>query len=405
VRFLLCFLLGIAAWGQPLPALIDEALRANREILAAQKRYEAARQRPSQERSLPDPTLSVGYTSVGRPYPVAGIGREVTANAGVMVSQEMPFPGKRQLRGAIAEKEASAEFEQYRAIRLNVIARITEAYHQLHHAEVGIRFTKRYQELLQNIMRITEARYAVGRAAQQDIFKAQTQYSIFATQLLRYEQERTAKTITINALLNRPQNTPVEAPEEVPVGEFTTPLEDLLARIQTAPMLEREQKMVQRSELAQDLARKNRLPDYTVAGGYFNQGSMPPMWQVRVDFKIPAYARTKQQAELTERAFQASESRRNLEAAGVSVEAQVREAYSLATTARKLVDLYAKSVIPEAQLSLEASMTSYETGAMDFLPVFSNFMNVAEYELMYHEEIMQFHVALARLEELTGGSL
>jgi len=388
-----------------LPALIDEALRANREILAAQKRYEAARQRPSQERSLPDPTLSVGYTSVGRPYPVAGIGREVTANAGVMVSQEMPFPGKRQLRGAIAEKEASAEFEQYRAIRLNVIARITEAYHQLHHAEVGIRFTKRYQELLQNIMRITEARYAVGRAAQQDIFKAQTQYSIFATQLLRYEQERTAKTIAINALLNRPQNTPVEAPEEVPVGEFTTPLEDLLARIQTAPMLEREQKMVQRSELAQDLARKNRLPDYTVAGGYFNQGSMPPMWQVRVDFKIPAYARTKQQAELTERAFQASESRRNLEAAGVSVEAQVREAYSLATTARKLVDLYAKSVIPEAQLSLEASMTSYETGAMDFLPVFSNFMNVAEYELMYHEEIMQFHVALARLEELTGGSL
>ena len=29
-------------------------------------------------------------------------------------------------------------------------------------------------------------------------------------------------------------------------------------------------------------------------------------------------------------------------------------------------------------------------------------MNVVDYELMYHEEIMQFHVALARLEEMTG---
>src|SRR5689334_22361377 len=229
-----------------LPDLIGEAQQRNREILAAQKRYEAARQRPSQERSLPDPTLSVGYTSVGAPYPVAGLGREVTANVGVMVSQEMPFPGKRQLRGAIAEKEASAEFDQYRAIRLSVIARLTEAWHELHHAEVEIRFTKRYQDLLQNIMRITEARYAVGRAAQQDIFKAQTQYSIFATQLLRYEQERTSKIIAINALLNRPQNTPIAAPEEVPVGEFTTPLEDLLSRIDNAPMLQREQKMVQR---------------------------------------------------------------------------------------------------------------------------------------------------------------
>jgi hypothetical protein len=29
-------------------------------------------------------------------------------------------------------------------------------------------------------------------------------------------------------------------------------------------------------------------------------------------------------------------------------------------------------------------------------------MSVADYELMYHEQIMQFHVAMARLEEMTG---
>jgi outer membrane protein TolC len=393
------------AQAQSLPALIDEALRGNREILAAQKRYEAARQRPSQERSLPDPMLSVGYTSVGYPYPGAGLGREVTANIGTMVSQEMPFPGKRPLRGAIAENEASAELEQYRAVRLSVIARLTQAYHELHHANVSITFTKRYQELLQNMLKIMEARYSVGRAPQQDIFKAQTQYSIFATQLLRYEQERISKTIAINALLNRPQGSPVDVPEEVPVGDFNTPLDSLLERARLAPMLAKEQKMVQRSELAQDLARKNRLPDYTVAGGYYNQGSMAPMWQVRLDIKIPAYARTKQAAELTERGYQVSEARHNYEAANVSVESQIRDAHTLAVTSRQLVDLYSKSVIPEAQLALESSMTAYETGTMEFLPVFSNFMNLAEYELMYHEEIMRFHVALARLEELTGGEL
>ena len=59
--------------------------------------------------------------------------------------------------------------------------------------------------------------------------------------------------------------------------------------------------------------------------------------------------------------------------------------------------------MPGAQLALESSLASYETGKLDFLAVFSNFMNVVDYELMYHEEIMQFHVALARLEELTGG--
>jgi outer membrane protein TolC len=138
-----------------------------------------------------------------------------------------------------------------------------------------------------------------------------------------------------------------------------------------------------------------------VSGGYFNQGSMPPMWQLRVDVKVPAWWR-KQRAEVAEQEFMATQSRHSYESAAVSVEARIREEFTLAETARKLIDLYEKSVIPQAQLALESSMASYETGALDFLSVFSNFMTVVDYELMYHEEVMQFHVALARLEEMAG---
>ena len=60
----------------------------------------------------------------------------------------MPFPGKRQLRGEIAAKEADAEFQQYLAVRLSVVSRLKQAYHELHHANVSIEFVKRYQGLL-----------------------------------------------------------------------------------------------------------------------------------------------------------------------------------------------------------------------------------------------------------------
>jgi outer membrane protein TolC len=402
-NYLYLFAFPIALGAQPLSALADEALLHNREVLAAQKKYEAARQRPSQESSLPDPMLSLGYTSNGGPYPLAGIGRDLTSNAGIMISQELPFPGKRQLRGEIAAKEASAEYDQYLAVRLNVTARLKQAYHELHHANAGIHFVHRYQELLQNILRISEVRYSVGRAAQQDVFKAQTQFAIFQTQLVRYQQERDSKEIEINALLNRQQGGHIEVPEDMAPGELTATLDDMLAHARThAPMLARERKMVERNDLAGALARRNLYPDYTVSGGYYNQGSMPPMWQFRVDVKLPAYFRTKQNAEIAEKAYSAIEARHNYEAAEVAIESQIRETYTLAATARKLVDLYRKSVIPGAQLALESSMAGYETGALDFLSLFSNFMNVVEYELMYHEEVMQLDVALARLEEMTG---
>jgi len=73
-------------------ALAAEALRSNPEILAAQKRYEAARQRPSQVSSLPDPMISPGWNSSGAPWPGAGLGMEPVANVGVMITQEIPFP-------------------------------------------------------------------------------------------------------------------------------------------------------------------------------------------------------------------------------------------------------------------------------------------------------------------------
>jgi outer membrane protein, heavy metal efflux system len=396
----------IPASAQPLASLVDEALRNNREILAAQKKYEASRQRPSQESSLPDPTLSLGYASNGPPWPGAGLGSNPTSNIGFSIAQQMPYPGKRKLRGEIAQKEADAEFQNYLSVRLNVTARLKQAYHELHHATVSIDSVKRSQQLLRNILQISEARYSVGKATQQDVFKAQTQYSIFETQLLRYEQQRVSKEIEINALLNRPPGGHIEVPEEMLPGELTASLDDLIAHARTqAPALAREQKMVERGQLSANLARKDYYPDYTVSAGYFNQGTMPPMWQARVDFQIPAYFWRKQRAGVAEQAFALSDARHTYEAADVAIQAQIREQYTEADTARRLIDLYQKSVTPEARLALESSLAGYQTGAADFVSVFSNFMSVVDYELMYHEEIMQFHVALARLEEITGMEL
>jgi outer membrane protein TolC len=382
--------------------LIREALARNPEVLAAQKKYEAARQRPTQESSFPDPTLSLGYASNGGPLPGQGIGTEPTSNIGFMVSQEIPYPGKRKLRGTIAAKEADAEFQQYLAIQLNVRSRVSQAFHRLHHAYAVLDILSGGKELLSQVIRVSEARYSAGKAAQQDILKAQTQLSILEARIAEKQQDRDTNQAEINSLLNRKPGTPLGLPTDSEVKPLGLTVEELLAKAATmSPDLRRAQQMIQRNELAVNLARKDFHSDYTVSAGYFYMGGMPAMYQFRVDIPLQLHRGQKQRPALDERVYQLNESRRDFEAADQNLQFRVREAYFAAQTAYRLMRLYQDTILPQSSLTIESSLPAYETGATDFLSVLTNVMTKIDSQERYHEQRMMYELARTRLEELT----
>jgi outer membrane protein TolC len=386
--------------------LVKEALGRNPEILAAQKRYEAMRQRPAQESSLPDPTLSLSYNSSGNPLPFQGLGKEPVANAGVMASQEFPFPGKRKLRGEIAASEAGAEFDQYLMTRLNVVSRLKLAYYRLAYLHRAVETLTREHHLMQELLRVGEARYAAGKAAQQDVFKAQTQISVMETRIERLEQEMPSRQAEINSLLNRPVETALARPVDLTPAPIAVTLDDLMAQVrENAPMLLRQRKLEERTELALNLARKDYYPDYTISGGYYYMGSMPPMFMARVDFKLPAWFWRKQRAGVAEQSASAAGARHDYQAADQALSFRVSDDYRVAETSYRLMNMYTTTVVPQASLALQSSLVSYQTGALDFLSVLMNFTSMLDYELTYQDESLSYFQALVRLEEMTGVDL
>jgi cobalt-zinc-cadmium efflux system outer membrane protein len=386
--------------------LASEAIRNNPEIVAAQKGYEAARQRPSQQGSLPDPTISLGYVSVGNPLPGAGLGSQVLSNIGVTFSQELPYPGKLKLRGEIASKEAEAAFQQYQAAQLAVISRLKQAYYRLQYTYAATDLLVRSRDLLARLLSVTESRYSVGKAAQQDVFKAQIQVSILETRLIKLAQQRLTSQAEISSLLNRRPGTPMGRPEDFQFRELTATLDELFAAAaQNSPMLQSDRKMIQRSELAVNSARKEYYPDVTLSGGYFNQASMPPMYQFQASFKVPLYFWRKQRAGVNESVGMLSQARRTYEAADQSLHYRIQDDYTMAQASAKLMKLYTQTIVPQGNLALDSSLSTYETGSVDFLSVLTNFTTVLDYQMSYYEEALNFALALSRLEEMTGQPL
>ena len=81
-----------------LQALIDEALARNPDLHAAQSAIAAAQTATERARALPDPMVSVTYTNDGW---APSLGSMPMTTLGFMVSQALPYSGKRDLRASL----------------------------------------------------------------------------------------------------------------------------------------------------------------------------------------------------------------------------------------------------------------------------------------------------------------
>ena len=320
-----------------------------------------------------------------------------------MVTQEVPYPGKRRLRGQISAKDAEAEFQTYQATQLHVLSRLKQAFYKLSYDYSAISVLERNRTLLDRLLKITEVRYSVGRAAQQDVFKTQTQISVLESRVIQLRRDKAAREAELNALLNRRPRQSIGQPPELQAKQSVRSLDELFALAsRQAPMLTRDQRMIERSELAVNLAHKDFFPDFAVSGGYFNQGSMSPMYQGRLDITIPVYYRRKQSAALTEQTQMLTQARRSYEATNQNLHFQIQDEFLAAQASWDLLQLYSSTTVPQASLALESSMSSYESGTVDFLSVLTNYMSVLEFEINYNEELQNYYLSLSRIEEMIG---
>ena len=143
----------------------------------------------------------------------AGLGVEPTSNIGMQIAQELPYPGKRTLRGGMARKEADSEGQMLRARELGLVAQLKGAFHELRFIYEALDILRRNQSVLQRLAKVAEARYSVGRAMQQDLIKSQVEISILDSRLIPLEQRKASITAEIVALLNRQPGSDLGRPE------------------------------------------------------------------------------------------------------------------------------------------------------------------------------------------------
>ena len=383
-----------------LASLIAELTERNPEMKAARERWEAAKAVVPQVQTLPDPTLQVGYQSMAMlppavQGPVYGVG------------QAIPFPGKLRLRGEVASREADRIEQEYRAVRLRLIARLKELYFDLHFVHKAIEVVETNKILLMQFEKTAKSRYAVGQAAQQDVFRAQVEISRVLDRLAVLEQQKESLHAAINRLLNRPPADPLGTPEEIQVTMLTLPLPELSQRAEEfSPILQASAKGVERGEQAVALARREYYPDFDLTAlGTRNDNVNVNGYQVMLGIRIPLYYTTKQREGVRQAVADLSGARESLTNTRQDLLFRVKDDFVQAQRAERLVTILRDAIIPQATKALQASQAGYGVGKVDFLTLLNSLLTLQDSELESHGEMAAHEKALARLEEVTGGPL
>ncbi|MCX5901462.1 MAG: TolC family protein, partial [Proteobacteria bacterium] len=250
-----------------LDELISEALAANPDIEASQKKRDALWERPPQAKAWDDPRLEFGVRNV--PADDADFTKIDMTMKEVALSQAIPMPGITSLREKIAIQEAKSADRMHDYTRLQITREVKKAYFELYLVNRHIGTAEKNKGLLRQFVEITQAKYAVGKGMQQDVLKAQVELSEFIERLIKFKQEKATIIAELNRLLARDDSAPLLGQPVLQQHRISQSEAELAEAAKAGnPGLLSLQEIIDRNEADYKLAKKSYVPEITVAGAY-----------------------------------------------------------------------------------------------------------------------------------------
>ena len=328
-----------------LSELLAEAERAHPAIKAEAQMIEAKRSHIPQVKSLPDPTVQVGWMGNIRPFSVQHL--DPSSYRGISTMQEFPYPGKLKLRGQMAEKDVEMERWNLEATRRQVKAEVKSAYYELSAVDEALAVTQRNKNLLQKLARIAEEKYKVGKGLQQDMIRSQVEVSRILQTFTMLNQRRRTLAGKLNSLTLRPSETPIGPLAPVQKAELNYSLEELTEKgVANFPDIRRQEELIEQSQYAVNLARKDYYPDFRVGYDYQQRPGLPDMHGFNVGINVPIFYKTKQREAVREATFAVESGKQSREAIRTALMFQVKEQYLQAKASDELLALYSKALVP-----------------------------------------------------------
>jgi len=381
-------------------ALVAEVVARNPDVRSAIAAWRAAAARYPQEVALDDPMFGymLGPASWGSP--------DVDSAYALEASQKLPWPGKRVLRGNMAQAQANAAFYDVGEERLRIAEAARIAYYEYFLASRQLAVLKESHELLLSFSEIAKRNYESASVEQQDVLLADVELDELERRDLEVTRRVRVAQARINTLLLLPPEVPLPPPPTtLPMGHVVRDAEELRAvALGQRPELAAQAARIRAERYAVALACKEFYPDLEFVTRYDAFWQTPeedlrPM--VGMNINVPIY-KQKRWAAVREARARLSQQQAELDSRMSEIVFEVEQAYQRVDESRKSLAVYKDRLLPTAGQSIEAARAGYVAGNLDFLRLIESQRQFLMLKERYYEAIAQYHQRVAELNRVVG---
>ncbi len=400
-----------ALLGRNVDDLLRYAREHNPDLRSRQLDAEALRERIEPASALPDPKFQVelmDFTNAMTPGKSTSLAPGDVGTTRYRAIQSLPFPGKRGLKGEIAEAQAGQSDTLRDSTRLEVDAQIRTAYARYFLAAGQARIQRETLQLIQALKHLVLQRYSVGIAPQQDAVQVQGESTRLKVDLLDSERNRREAAALLNALLPRAADAPLAEPAALPPIPKPPSLSQLFERARNAsPDMGREQLGITAAEKNRDLTYLNRYPDFTLALTNNRPRSAsigPDTWDFMVEVNIPLQ-QSSRRAQEREAERRLESARERVSAAESRLNGQLGITLAALEASLDKARLLRETLLPQARATLDAAQAGYESGRVNFNTLIDAERQILRTRLALLDAEVDASVRHAALEKLLGAPL
>jgi outer membrane protein TolC len=389
----------------PLATLLAEADTNNSQVASADDAWKASMHVAQQVTARPDPQFTIQLFSVGSPKPLAGFSNSEFAYLSLGASQELPYPGKLKLRGAVANREMETQKAGVGVVRSSVAEQVKLLYLQIAYSTSAIAYLDRIDSLLRSVIQDALSQYALGKGSQSAVIKAQMERTQVLRQDTMHNQELWQAQARLKQLVHRTQDSTDIYPEPLTATPFAINLEELQSQLRARnPTLLLDADAVEKQKAQLASAKSENKPDFNVGydfqltgEGYRNR------YLFSANLRLPNRGRVAGQ--IAQASEQATRAEHEMDSDVQEKLAELQEQYVAVTSTAELLNEYKEGLIPQAEAVFHSEQSAYQSDKQELAPVLSSLLDIMTLESEYQQALLDHEAALVRIETLTGRTI